>query len=193
MAEIATLKLVNPSVTIRRHVPAFWEARSRELPFGLKGDARMGAAFESSVLASRTSAEPAVTSHSDQADFCPNCRSPFEIVTVKFSNGTAVIVACPNCAIACKWRAAESLDNAKTLAINAQGFWRGIARMDSFERRSRYALAFLIGAVITAAALRHGVHVYGGFSREEIRVAALIAIPAIALATIFFQRTRHRK
>jgi hypothetical protein len=93
------------------------------------------------------------------------------------------------------WRAAESkiLDNAKTLAINAQGFWRGFARMDSFERRFKYALAFLIGAVITAAALRHGVHVYGGFSREEIRVGALMAIPAVALAIIFFQRTRHRR
>ena len=156
----------------------------------------MGAAFESSVLASRTSAEPAVTSLSDQPDFCPNCRSPFEIVMVKFRfNGTAMIVACPNCAMARNWRAAESkiLDNAKTLAINAQGFWRGFARMDSFERRFKYALAFLIGAVITAAALRHGVHVYGGFSREEIRVGALMAIPAVALAIIFFQRTRHRR
>jgi hypothetical protein len=160
----------------------------------MKGDARMGAAFESSVLASRTSAEPAVASLRDQADFCPNCRSPFEIVTVKFRfNGTTMIVACPNCAIASRWRAAESLNNAKTLAINAQVFWRGIARMDSFERRFRYALAFLIAAVISAAALRHGVHVYGGFSREEIRVAALIAIPAVALAIIFFQRKRHRK
>jgi hypothetical protein len=154
----------------------------------------MGAAFESSVLASRTSAEPAVMSLSDQPDFCPNCRSSFEIVRVKFRfNGTAMIVACPNCAMACNWRAAESkiLDNDKTLAINAQGFWHGIARMDSFEQRFRYALAFLIGAVITAAALRHGVHVYGGLSREEIRMAALMAIPAVALAIIFFQRTRH--
>jgi hypothetical protein len=78
--------------------------------------------------------------------------------------------------------------------LASQGFWHGIARMDSFERRFRYALAFLIGAAITAAALRHGVHVYGGFSREEIRVAALIAIPAVALAIILFQRKqRHRK
>jgi hypothetical protein len=65
--------------------------------------------------------------------------------------------------------------------------------MDSFKQRFRYALAFLIGAVITAAALRHGVHVYGGLSREEIRVGALIAIPAVALAIIFFPTKRHRK
>jgi hypothetical protein len=152
----------------------------------------MGAAFESSVLASRTSAEAAVTSLSDQADFCPNCQSPFEIVIVKFRfNGTAMVATCPNCAIASvdEWRA----DNVKKLAITAGGFWQGVARMDSLDRRFRFVLAFLIGAVITAAALRHGVHVYGGFSREEIRVAALIAIPAVALTIIFFQRMRHRK
>lgn len=154
----------------------------------------MGAAFESSVLASRTSAAPAVTTLSDQADFCPNCRSRFEIVILKFRfSGPAMIVACPNCAIACKWRAAELLDNDKTLAIYAQGFWHGIARMNSFEQQFRYALAFLIGAVITAAALRHGVHVYGGLSREEIRAGALMAIPAVVLAIIFFQRKRRRK
>ena len=76
--------------------------------------------------------------------------------------------------------------------LASQGFWHGIARMDSFERRFRYALAFLIGAAITAAALRHGVHVYGGFSREEIRVGALMAIPAVALAIIFFRGKRQR-
>jgi hypothetical protein len=162
----------------------------------LEDDARIGAAFEGSVLGSRTSAEPAVTSLRDQADFCPNCRSPFEIVMVEFRfNGTDMIVECPNCAIASKWRAAESkiVHNVKRLVVNAQVFWHGIAKMDSFERRFRYALAFLFGAIITAAALRHGVHVYGGFSREEIRVGALIAIPAVALAIIFFQRKRHRK
>jgi hypothetical protein len=157
------------------------------------------AAVESSVLkASRASGVAAVTSLSEeQADFCPHCRSLFEIVHVTFRfNGTAMIATCPNCAIACvdEWRAAESkiLDNAKTLAITTQGFWDGIARMDSFEQRFRYALAFLIGAVITAAALRHVLHVYGGIPREEMRWDALMAIPAIALAIIFFRRKRRR-
>jgi hypothetical protein len=64
--------------------------------------------------------------------------------------------------------------------------------MDSLNQRFRYVLAFLIGAVISAAALRHGVHVYGGISPEDIRVGALMAIPAVALAIMFFRRKRQR-
>jgi hypothetical protein len=128
----------------------------------------------------------------NQADFCPHCRSPFEIMIVKFRlNGTAMIATCPNCAIACvdEWRA----DNVKKLAITVRGFWQGVAtRMDSLDQRFSYVLAFLIGAVITAAALRHTVHVYGGITREEIRWDALMAIPAVALAIIFFRRKSHR-
>jgi hypothetical protein len=153
----------------------------------------MGAAFESPVLAARACDGAALMSLSeDESDFCPHCRSPFEIVIVKFRfNGTAMVATCPNCAIASvdEWRA----DNVKKLAITAGGFWQGVARMDSLDRRFRYVLAFLIGAVITAAALRHGLHVYGGISREEMRWDALMASPAVALAIIFFRRIRHRK
>jgi hypothetical protein len=157
------------------------------------------AAFESSLLeaSSRASGGAALMSLSeDQADFCPHCRSLLEIIHVRFRfNGTAMIATCPNCAIACvhEWRAAESkiLDNAKKLAITTRAFWHGVARMDSLERRFRYALAFLIGAVITAAALRHVLHVYGGIPREEMRWDALMAIPAVALAIIFFRRKRQ--
>jgi hypothetical protein len=147
------------------------------------------AAFERSVLASRASAE---SLSEDKADFCPHCRSPFEIVIVKFRfDGTAMIATCPNCAVASvdEWRA----DNVKKLAITTRGFWHGVARMDSFEQRFRYVVAFLIGAVITAAVLRHVLHVYGGIPPEEMRWDALMAIPAVALAIIFFLRKRHRK
>jgi hypothetical protein len=65
--------------------------------------------------------------------------------------------------------------------------------MDSLNLRFRYVLAFLIGAVITAAVLRHTVHTYGGISREDIRADALMAIPAVALAIIFFRRRRQRR
>jgi hypothetical protein len=103
------------------------------------------AAFESSVLeAPRVSGGAALKALSeDQADCCPHCRSPFEIVHIKFRfNGTAMIATCPNCAIASveEWRAAESkiLDNAKKLAVTARGFWQGVAsRMDSLDQRFR--------------------------------------------------------
>jgi hypothetical protein len=71
------------------------------------------AAFESSVLeAPRAGSGAALMSLSeDQADCCPHCRSPFEIVHVKFRfNGTALISTCPNCAFASvdEWCVAES-------------------------------------------------------------------------------------
>ena len=127
----------------------------------------------------------------DQADFCPHCRSPFEIVIVKFRlNGTAMVATCPNCAVASvdEWRA----DNIKKLAITTRGFWHGVASMDPLDRRFKYVVAFLIGALITAAALRHVLHVYGGITREEIRWDALMAIPAVALAIIVLRRKRQR-
>jgi hypothetical protein len=134
----------------------------------------------------------------DQADCCPHCRSALDIVFVKFGfGGTTMIARCPNCSMATPevWYVGESksLDNAEELARITRGFWEGVAiRMDSLDQRFRYVLAFLIGAVITAAALRHAVHVYGGISREEIRWYALVAIPAVALAIIFFRRKRQR-
>jgi hypothetical protein len=147
------------------------------------------ATFESSVSASRVAL---MSLSKDKADFCPHCRSPFDIVHVKCRlNGTGMVATCPNCAIASvdEWRA----DNLKNLAIATRGIWHGVARMDSFDRRFRYVFAFLIGAVIFAAVLRHVVHVYGGITREEIRAGALMAIPGIALAIIFLRRKRQRK
>jgi hypothetical protein len=144
---------------------------------------------------SRASGEAALMSLTeDQADFCPHCRSLLEIINVRFRfNGTAMIVTCPRCANACvdEWRGAESKTHDKKLAIAPRGLWHGVIRMDSLDRRSRYVLALLLGALITAAALRHGLHVYGGISREEMRWDALMAIPAVAFAIIFFRRKRR--
>src|ERR1700732_1928332 len=60
----------------------------------------------------------------DQADCCPYCRRPLEILFVKFRiRGTVIIASCANCGIAHadEWRAAESkaLDKAKKLARNS--------------------------------------------------------------------------
>jgi hypothetical protein len=63
--------------------------------------------------------------------------------------------------------------------------------MDPLSFRLRYFLAILFAAVVIAAALRHIIHVYVGFSREEIRMAALIALPLVAFAIIFFRRRRQ--
>jgi hypothetical protein len=62
--------------------------------------------------------------------------------------------------------------------------------MDALNLRFRHVVAFIVGALILAAVLRHTIHIYGGFSREEIRAGALAALPAVVLAIIFLQRKR---
>jgi hypothetical protein len=47
--------------------------------------------------------------------------------------------------------------------------------MDPTRFRLRHVLGMIAAAALTAAALRHFVHVDGGFSREEIRTCALVA------------------
>ena len=60
--------------------------------------------------------------------------------------------------------------------------------MDSLDLRTRRVVAFVIGAVIVAAILRHGFHVYGGYSRPEIAVGALIALPAVMLIFLLLRK-----
>jgi len=97
---------------------------------------------------------------SEDQDCCPYCRRPLEILFVKFRiRGTAIIASCANCGIARadEWRAAESkaLDKAKKLARNTWSLWQGSASsMVSLNRQFRYVPTFLLGALITAAALR---------------------------------------
>ena len=59
--------------------------------------------------------------------------------------------------------------------------------------RLRNLLAIVFAAALIAAMLRHVLHVYGGFPREEIRADAFIAILIIAAVTVFFQRVSRRR
>ena len=131
----------------------------------------------------------------DQTDFCPYCRSSFEIICVKFRfNGATMIATCPNCGMACGERsgAAEILNSAEKSYRTRWNFWPGIASMmDALNLQFRHVVAFIVGALIVAAVLRHTIHVYGGFSREEIRAGALAALPAVVLAIIFLERKRR--
>jgi len=61
----------------------------------------------------------------------------------------------------------------------------------SFRLRNFLAIAF--AAVLTAAVLRHVLHVYGGISREDIRSDALLATLIVAVATIFFRSVSRRR
>jgi hypothetical protein len=120
----------------------------------------------------------------NQADFCPRCGDPFQIIRVKFRfSGVATESVCPNCAIV---SAAPEIAN-QSGRINRY-FWRRLARMDSLNLQVRRVAALVIGAVIVAAVLRHAFHVYGGFSRPEIAVGALIAVPAVMLVIILLRK-----
>jgi hypothetical protein len=129
-------------------------------------------------------------------DECPYCRTALEIICVKFKLGCAVTVSCcPNCGIAFADEAAtvqpRNHDWAKNFARVLPGWWEGARRMeDALNSRLKYAIAFVIAAVIAAALLRHTVHVYGGFTREEIRVGALMALPMVFV--LFLARRRRR-
>ncbi len=72
--------------------------------------------------------------------------------------------------------------------------WAGspLARIDSLNLRTKRVVAFVIGAVILAAVLRHGFHVYAGYSRPEIAVGALIALEAAMLAFLLLRKTLAR-
>jgi len=56
--------------------------------------------------------------------------------------------------------------------------------MDPREFRFRELAWVALAAVVTAALLRHALHVYGGLSRDDIRSDALIAMAAIVVVVI---------
>jgi hypothetical protein len=136
----------------------------------------------------------------DQADSCPHCRKRFEIVHMKFRlklNGTATVACCPNCAMVfvdvLPAADLQIIDKAKKLATATRAFWQKAAApmTESTNDRFRYVLALLVGALATAASLRHLLYTYGGLPREEIRAGALVAIPIVALAIVFYRRNRQ--
>ena len=54
-----------------------------------------------------------------------------------------------------------------------------------------HCLSGLIAAVITAAVLRHTLHVHAGFMRQEIAALAFAALAAVLVAVLLIQRRRH--
>ena len=60
--------------------------------------------------------------------------------------------------------------------------------LDPREFRLRYVVAIVVGTILIAALLRHLLHVYGGLSREDIRVDALIAALIVGVAAFLYKR-----
>lgn len=70
---------------------------------------------------------------------------------------------------------------------------KGCSGMDPTSLRMRYLVAIFLAAVLTAGALRHIVHSYGGISREEIRAFALTAAGLGILLLIILVVRRRRQ
>jgi uncharacterized membrane protein YeaQ/YmgE (transglycosylase-associated protein family) len=64
--------------------------------------------------------------------------------------------------------------------------------MDPTKLRLRYLLGILVAAVVTAAGLRHFLHVDAGYSREEIRMLALIPAVIGLFLVVALVRWRRR-
>ncbi len=64
--------------------------------------------------------------------------------------------------------------------------------LDPREFRLRYLVAIVVGTILIAALLRHLLHVYGGLSREDIRVDALIAALIVGIAAFLYKRAYRR-
>jgi hypothetical protein len=65
--------------------------------------------------------------------------------------------------------------------------------MDPTKLRLRYLLGIFLAAVVTAAALRHFLHVDAGYSREQIRLLALIPAVIGIFLVVAFVRWRRRR
>ena len=64
--------------------------------------------------------------------------------------------------------------------------------MEPTKLRMRYLLGIFLAAVVTAAALRHFLHVQVGLTREDIRSGVLItAAIGIFLMIAFFRWSRR--
>ena len=129
----------------------------------------------------------------DQLDHCPYCHNRLEIVCVKFRfSSVATLSVCPNCAVvAADHRADAKL--AEQLSANEltgeEPATKELGIAEAFRWRYRRSLAFILGAVITAAFLRHTIHVQGGIPPAEIGAGA-IAIAAAIVVALFFGRPR---
>jgi hypothetical protein len=122
-----------------------------------------------------------------EAEVCPHCRAVMQILLVRFRfSGTKLLASCPNCAMVS--REDGPTDARKSYSRISKA---GEIAMDQLSLRAWYVLGILFAALITAAFLRHGLHVYAGFERDEIRAYAVIALAGVLVAAIGLRRRKQ--
>jgi hypothetical protein len=138
-----------------------------------------------------------LTTNENRIDVCLHCQAPLEIVVLKFGFcGTRMVASCSNCAMAFAEDYSDPRSSkpwqAEQLVASRKPGWSGMVEgLEQLRRRTRYVVGLLLAAVITAAALRHGIHMYGGIPPDQIRAAALLGIPVTIFSIIFFLRMRR--
>jgi hypothetical protein len=65
--------------------------------------------------------------------------------------------------------------------------------MDPTRIRMRYLILILLAAVLTAALLRHTLHVEGGLTRKQILAAALAVLAIGTVAAVAFYGWKRRR
>lgn len=65
------------------------------------------------------------------------------------------------------------------------------AMLEALNTRFWHIIVSLFAAIVSAALLRHTVHVYAGISREEIRAGALIACFIVVFFLVLFMLKRR--
>ena len=126
---------------------------------------------------------------------CPDCICQLKISALKFGfRRTRITFVCPNCAMLIpEWQNPEqgSTDIVKN---PVKSVWASLREtfdmMETLNARVRHLITFVVAAVIIAAILRHTAHTYAGFSREEIRVGALIACCVFFVALVVWRNAR---
>ena len=134
----------------------------------------------------------------DRCDACSYCQTRFDIIAVKFRmNGVRMVSTCPICGIASVDDCGLSKDRGRQRDTNLtrplfSTLSMVLNMIETLNSQFKYIVAFVVAAVVVAAVLRHTIHVYGGISRGDICVAALIALgPAVAVF-LFFQASSNR-
>jgi hypothetical protein len=97
-----------------------------------------------------------------------------------------MVSACSNCAIA------SADERTGRFSKIARAFWAAFSMMEALNSRFRFMVALLTAAAVIAGLLRHTAHVYGGFSREEIRTAALLVCLVVSLLLVITENKRRR-
>ena len=121
-----------------------------------------------------------------ETDRCPYCRISYEIALVKFRALSVVsLTRCPNCAFVPDVSKSVSTGVSIRTSPVRSPIGRATKMVTSLNRRYKAVLLFVCAAILTAAFLRHDMHVYWQISPHDIRVGslAMLAVAVVVCAT----------